>query len=98
MAAEERREIVDQHMGYADLLRERGSYVHGEALDDVSSAAIVRPGRTPLVTDGPFSETKEAIGGFYVVDCATRDAALELAAQVPRSPNVAVEVLKIVEF
>jgi hypothetical protein len=98
MAAEERREIVDQHMGYADLLRERGSYVHGEALDDVSSAAVVRPGRTPLVTDGPFSETKEAIGGFYVVDCGSREEALELAAQVPQSPGVAVEVLKIVEF
>jgi hypothetical protein len=48
------------------------------------------------VTDGPFAETKEGVGGFYVVDCATRDEALELAARVPASPGVAVEVLQIV--
>ena len=98
MSAEERRAIVGEHMVFADMLRERGAYVHGEALDDVSTAAVVRPGRPPLVTDGPFSETKEAIGGFYVIDCDGREEALSLAAQVPASPNVAVEVLKIVEF
>jgi hypothetical protein len=97
MTADERRAIVGRHMAYADMLRGRGSYVHGEALDDVSSAAVVRPGAEPLVTDGPFAETKEAVGGFYVVDCGTRDEALELAAQVPQSPGVAVEVLKVVE-
>jgi hypothetical protein len=98
LSPDERRAIVGEHMAYADMLRDRGAYVHGEALDDVSSAAVVRPGRPPLVTDGPFSETKEAIGGFYVVDCASREEALELAAQVPQSPGAAVEVLKIVEF
>jgi hypothetical protein len=98
LSADERGAMVGAHMAYTDMLRERGSYVHGEALDDVSSAAVVRPGADPLVTDGPFSETKEAIGGFYVVDCASRDEALELAARVPQSPNVAVEVLKIVEL
>jgi hypothetical protein len=49
------------------------------------------------VTDGPFAETKEGIGGIYVVECASRDEALELAAQVPRSPGVALEVLTITE-
>jgi hypothetical protein len=98
LSADERGAMVGAHMAYTDMLQERGSYVHGEALDDVSSAAVVRPGADPLVTDGPFSETKEAIGGFYVVDCASRDEALELAARVPQSPNVAVEVLKIVEL
>jgi hypothetical protein len=98
MTADERRAIVGQHMAYADMLRGRGSYVQGEALDDVSYAAVVRPGAEPLVTDGPFAETKEAVGGFYVVDCGSRDEALELAAQVPQSPGVAVEVLKVVEF
>jgi hypothetical protein len=98
MTPAERRAMVEEHIAYSEMLRERGAYVHGEALDDPSTSAVVRPGQKPLVTDGPFAETKEAVGGFYVVDCASRDEALELAAEVPRSPGVAVEVLKIVEF
>ena len=50
------------------------------------------------MTDGPFAETKEAVGGFYVVDCASRDEAIELAALIPQSPGVAVEVLGIAEM
>jgi hypothetical protein len=95
MSPEERRAIVGEHMAYASMLRERGVYVLGEALS--GEAAVVRPGETPLVTDGPFAETKEGIGGIYVVECASRDEALELAAQVPRSPGVALEVLTITE-
>ena len=49
------------------------------------------------MTDGPFTATKEAVGGFYVVECESRDEALELAARVPHSPGVAVEVLTIVD-
>jgi hypothetical protein len=98
LTPDERRTIVGEHMAFATMLRERGAHVAGEALEDRGSAAVVRPGQEPLVTDGPFAETKEALGGFYVVDCASRDEALELAAQVPQSPGVTVEVLKIAEF
>ena len=96
MSDDERHAIVGAHMAYADMLRERGVHVLGEAL--TGDAAIVRPGATPLVTDGPFAETKEAVGGFYVIDCASRDEAVELAGRVPRSPGVAVEVLGIAEI
>jgi hypothetical protein len=98
LTPDERRAIVGEHMAFATMLRERGAHVAGEALENSASAAVVRPGREPLVTDGPFTETKEALGGFYVVDCASRDEALELATQVPQSPGVTVEVLKIAEF
>jgi len=98
MTSEERRAMVEEHMAYSAMLRERGAYVHGEALDDPSTSFVVRPGEQPFVTDGPFAETKEAVGGFYVVDCASRDVALELAGLVPQSPGVAVEALKIVEL
>ena len=98
LSSDERMRIVEEHMAYAQMLRDLGVYVAGEALDDPEKGAIVRPGRTPLVSDGPFAETKEAIGGFYVVDVESRDRALELAGKVPASPGVAVEVLKIVEF
>jgi hypothetical protein len=80
-------------MAYADMLRGRGVHLLGEAL--TGDAATVRPGDDPFVTDGPFAETKEGVGGFYVVDCASRDEAIELAALIPQSPGVAVEVLGI---
>ena len=96
MTSDERMAIVREHMAYADMLRGRGVHVLGEALN--GDAATVRPGEPPIVTDGPFAETKEAVGGFYVVDCASRDEAIELAGRVPRSPGVAVEMLTIAEF
>ena len=96
MTPDERRAIVGEHMAYAAMLRERGAYVLGEALEGRESAAVVRPGTKPFVTDGPFAETKEAVGGFYVVECASREEALELAGKVPPSPGAAIEVLTIV--
>jgi hypothetical protein len=98
LSADERRAIVEQHVAYGAMLRERGAFVHGEALADPATAAVVRPGEKPLVTDGPFAETKEALGGFYVVECTSREEAVELAARVPRSPGVAVEVLAIADL
>ena len=96
MTADERMAIVREHMAYADMLRGRGVHLLGEALN--GDAATVRPGDEPFVTDGPFAETKEGVGGFYVVDCASRDEAIELAALIPQSPGVAVEVLGIAEM
>jgi hypothetical protein len=98
MSPDERRALVGEHMAYADMLRERGVHSGGEALEEPATAAVVRPGPDPMVTDGPFAETKEAIGGFYLVDVTSRDEALELAGLVPVSPGVAVEVLTCVEF
>jgi len=92
---DERRAIVGEHIAYASMLRERGAHVLGEALS--GEAAVVRPGERPLVTDGPFSETKEAVGGFYVVECASREEAIELAGRAPQSPGAAVAVLTIAE-
>ena len=96
MTPEERRAIVEEHFAYGAMLRERGAYVLGEAL--TGDAVTVRPGEPPIVTDGPFADTKEGVGGFYVVDCASREEAIELAGGVPRSPGVAVEVLAIAEL
>jgi hypothetical protein len=97
MTPDERRAIVGEHIAYSAMLRERGAYVHSDALAGRESAAVVRPGEKPVVTDGPFAETKEAVGGFYVVECGSRDEALELAGRVPASPGAAVEVLEIAE-
>ena len=95
---EERMRIVSEHIAYSKMLRDLGVYVSGEALEDPRSSVVVRPGENPIVSDGPFTETKEAAGGFYVIDVVSRDQALELAGKVPISPGLAVEVLRIAEL
>jgi hypothetical protein len=96
LSPDERRAIVGEHIAYGSMLRERGAHVHGEALS--GEAAVVRPGEKPWVTDGPFAETKEGVGGFYIVECESRDEALDLAGYVPQSPGVAVEVLTVADM
>ena len=98
MSGDERMRIVEQHIEYAQMLRDAGVYVASEALQGPETAAVVRPGEKPIVTDGPFAETKEAIGGFYLVDVADRAEAIRLAGLIPQSPGAAVEVLAIAEL
>jgi hypothetical protein len=98
LSADERRAIVEEHIAFGQRLREAGTFVLGEALLGSDASAVVRPGRTPLVTDGPFSTTKEIVGGFYLVECESREEAVELAAQIPESPGAAVEVRQIAEL
>jgi hypothetical protein len=98
MTDAERRAMVDEHIAFSRMLRDRGVHVYGDPLDDPATAKTVRlVGDEPVVTDGPFVEAKEALGGFYVIDTATVDEALELAAQVPRSPGLVVELRPIPE-
>jgi hypothetical protein len=93
LTAEERRAIVDQHIELGRRLREAGALVASEALTDSSEAKVLRrDGEQSLVTDGPFAETKEQLGGFYLLECADIDEALAWAEQVPRSPGLVAEI------
>jgi hypothetical protein len=97
LPAEERRAIVDQHIAFAGRLREAGAHVAGEALTGSGEAKVIRrEGDRPVVTDGPFAETKEQLGGFYVIECANVEEALEWAEQVPKSPGLVAEVRPLV--
>jgi len=100
LSPDERRTMVDDHIAYAGMLRERGAYVYGDPLDDPATARTLRfaPDAEPVVTDGPFLETKEALGGFYVIECASGADAAELAARVPRSPGLVAELRPIPEL
>lgn len=91
-----RHEIVTEHLALAAALRAEGRFVAGGGLGGPEETVVVRPGETPIVTDGPHAATKEAIGGFYLVECADRDEAVAIAARIPRSPGLAVEVLPVV--
>jgi hypothetical protein len=96
---EQRRTIVDEHVRYAAMLRERGALVSGEPLHGPEKARTVRfDGDGATVTDGPFLEAKEALGGFYVIEAADEQAAIALAKQAPRSPNLVAELRPIADM
>jgi hypothetical protein len=99
MSDAERRAIVDEHIGYARMLRDRGAHVYSDPLDDPAKARTIRfDGDGVIVTDGPFLEAKESLGGFYVLEASSMDEATELASRVPRSPGIVVELLPIVDM
>ena len=78
---------------YTQALSEAGAYVSGEALQPVAAATTVRVrGDERLVSDGPFAETKEALAGYYVIEVADLDEALDWAARIPSVTRGSVEV------
>jgi hypothetical protein len=79
--------------------RESGVMVGGEGLQPVSTAKTVRvrDGET-LVTDGPFAETKEQIGGYYLVDVPSEKEALEWAAKIPGARFDSIEVRPVMDY
>ena len=96
LTPEERRAIVDEHIAYSRMLRERSALVSGEPLLGPETARTVRfNGAGPQVTDGPFLEAKEALGGFYVIEAADEAEAVELAKLVPQSPGLVAELRPI---
>jgi len=97
MSEAERGEIYGAYGTYTAELQASGKHVAGDALQDTSTATSVRVrnGET-LTTDGPFAETKEVLGGYYLVDVDTLDEALEWAAKLPGSWYGTVEVRPLV--
>lgn len=99
MTPDERRAIVDDHVRFSRELAERGVNRGGEALTASSEAKIVRPGPNgAMVSDGPFAETKEQLGGFYVLDCKDLNDALDWAERCPASRNGSIEVRPVMDY
>jgi hypothetical protein len=90
---EEMARVMEEYFKFTASITERGINEGGEALDGVETATTVRvrDGKT-LTTDGPFAETKEVLGGFYLIDVADLDEALAVAAELPGSWYGSVEV------
>ncbi|MDF1604880.1 YciI family protein [Nocardioides sp. YIM 152315] len=87
---EHRARVVADFEAFDAAVARRGSVVGGEALSRPETARTVRPGDGRPVTDGPFAETVEQIGGFYVIDVDSTEVAVELAALLPREYTVEV--------
>ena len=88
-----------EYYAFTQRIIASGELVAGDPLHDASTATTVRirNGATTL-TDGPFAETKEQLGGYYIVDVASLDRALELAAELPAARGGSVEVRPIMEM
>jgi hypothetical protein len=92
----EQGKIFQAYMDYTARIRKSGNYIAGEALQPVSTATTVREknGKT-LTTDGPFAETREQLGGFYMVEAKDLDEAVALAKGIPAVRTGSVEVRPI---
>jgi len=90
---EEGKAVFQQMVDFADALKARGvlKAVESLAADERATRVAVRGGRN-MLTDGPFSEAKEMVGGFFLLDCATKQEALAIAAQCPAAQWATIEV------
>ena len=90
---------MEAYNAFGRWVQERGLMRAGEALHPTSAATTVRvrDGKT-IATDGPFAETKEALGGFYLIEAANLDEAIEAAARIPGSQHGSIEIRPIWEF
>ena len=96
MPEEEQGRVFEEYMAYSQSLADEGRMVGGEALQpaDTATTVRVRDGAT-LTTDGPFAETREQLGGFYLVEADDLDQAIALAARIPGARMGAIEVRPI---
>jgi hypothetical protein len=90
---------IDEYNAFTNDVVDRGLYVAAEALHPTTTATTVRvrDGKT-VTTDGPFAETKEQLGGYYVVNCTDLDEAIALAAKIPSAKWGSIEVRPIMDF
>jgi hypothetical protein len=93
----EQGEIFGAYGTFTEELQSSGKMVAGDALQPISTATSIRirEGET-LTTDGPFAETKEVLGGYYLIDVDTLDEALEWGAKIPGATYGTIEVRPIV--
>ncbi|MBL9082873.1 MAG: YciI family protein [Planctomycetales bacterium] len=98
-APDERAECIAESIELCHELAAQGKYLAASPLHPVSTATSVkiRSGK-PLVTDGPFAETTEALGGYFLIDVADLDEALAVAKRIPGARKGTVEVRPVVEL
>lgn len=91
--------LIEAHNTFSAEAREKGYNPTGEALHPTAMAQTIRfeDGHATLTVNGPFAETREQLGGFYLLDCNSIEEALEMASKLPVG-NGSVEVRPVVEF
>jgi hypothetical protein len=99
MTPEQQEAVMEEWTDYSASLLKRGAMEGGEALEGTATATTVRVrnGET-VTTDGPFAETNEVLGGFYLLNCKDLDEAIEMAAACPGARNGSIELRPVSEF
>jgi hypothetical protein len=91
--------FMGEYFAFTDSIKKSGHYLGGEALQPVQTATTVRIRNGKLsTTDGPFAETKEQLGGFYLINAADLNDAIQVASRIPSARLGSIEVRPIMEF
>jgi len=99
MPKEEMDAFMGEYFAFTEAIRASGHLVTGEELQPVSTATTVRVRNGKVsTTDGPFAETKEQLGGFYLIEARDLDDAIQVAARIPSARTGSVEVRPVVDF
>ena len=99
MGPADRKQMTAEYGAYTQSIIQSGHFKAGDGLQPVSTATTVRvrEGKT-LTTDGPFAETREQLGGYYLVDAKDLDTALGLAARIPGAKTGSIEVRPVMVY
>jgi hypothetical protein len=91
--------MMSEYFAFTEGIRKSGHYVSGEALQPVQTATTVRIRQGKMSsTDGPFAETKEQLGGFYLISARDLDDAIQVATKIPSARYGSIEVRPVVDF
>ncbi|MEQ8315534.1 MAG: YciI family protein [Gammaproteobacteria bacterium] len=96
---EEQNQIMADYWAFTNDVKDKGQLVAGEALlpTETATTVRVRDGKR-VTTDGPFAETKEQLGGFYLLECKDLDEAIDQAARIPSAKYGSIEVRPVMVF
>ena len=99
MPPKEAEGFMGEYFAFTEDIRKSGKYVAGEALQPVQTATTVRVRNGKLsTTDGPFAETKEQLGGFYLIEARDLNDAIQGAARIPSARIGSIEVRPVMTF
>jgi len=91
--------FMGEYFTFTDGIQKSGHYVAGQALQPVQTATTVRIRNGKVsTTDGPFAETKEQLGGFYLINARDLNDAIQVASKIPSARLGSIEVRPIMEF
>jgi hypothetical protein len=91
--------VMGEYMAFTDAIKKSGHYVAGEALKPTTTATSVRMRNGKMsTTDGPFAETKEQLGGYYLIEARDLNDAIQVASRIPSAKVGTVEVRPIEDF
>jgi hypothetical protein len=91
--------FMGEYFSFTEAIRKSGHYLAGEALQPVETATTIRTRNGKVATtDGPFAETKEQLGGFYLINAKDLNDAIQVASRIPSARYGSIEVRPIMEF